>query len=559
MKEDLELNVDEAWKKATDSWNSPRVPYVIAARKKEDLKKVGEMAGILAKEYAFMKFPEFQTYANLARIEESFGEDGQRGLNAILEHEIGHRFCPYDLVTMIILQHDINKALEGIKLPYSAKNAAPIIMNQFTDMCINTRQSREGNSDIPWAYATVSKKGKWSDSKLFRVYGRSMEHAWQEKLFEDGVKLSQHEEDAAKKLAELFEGEYFHRYSWRKNIREYAKIIAEFLESQNQDGKYSLDNVAGNAGHARDKGIIDRMKEYFEKKPGIDDKTAGELAKRIAEIGQDGMPSNKNAMKDFQDIMAGLGQGNPKKASVAFYDMLSDSYDVMFAERPFGSQRNNPFQPVKWQPSMDIDKLDIDYSVQTGGRIIPGVNTYAWNTRKREKKFGVEQVVPNLDLFLDSSGSMPDPTKGISLAVLAGFVVSKKAHRKNAKVRAVNFSGEGQHSTAESSNNLSNVFENLVTHYGGGTVLPVDRILDKNDPKQVVVVTDTYLGNYEEAAKGIEELMARDRRNHVTIYATINQRGDRGLRQAGAEIIYGTSTDIFKKVIGKAHEVYDER
>ena len=112
---------------------------------------------------------------------------------------------------------------------------------------------------------------------------------------------------------------------------------------------------------------------------------------------------------------------------------------------------------------MDIGRLDIDYSVQTGGKIIPGLNTYAWNTRKREKRFGIEQVVPNLDLFLDSSSSMPDPVSEISLPVLAGFVVSKKAHRKNSKVRAVNFSGVSQHSVAESSNNLTNVFENLVT------------------------------------------------------------------------------------------------
>lgn len=537
MNEKPEIKVDEAWNEALRNWNAPSIPYVITPRSKEDIAQLGQVGSALKGEMAFMKYPEFQTYMNLENIVDKFPKEPQRAVRAIATHEVGHRFCPWDVVTTLILNHAVTKSLEGQTLPYDAKSAAKNILNLFTDMCINTRTSERGNEDIHWAYSELS-KGK-EKSKLWRVYAKSMETAWNREILPKGVKLKDEEMSAAQEIAGLFKQNYFDRDKWRENSARYASLISKFLEDEKKDGEGGFDDTCGN-NIPKD----------------MDDKTAQELAKRLAQIGSDGLPQNPAGLKEFQEIMAGFGQGDAKHASIQFYDMLSKSYDVMFATKPFGRPRVNPFQPIKWNPSMGAEKLDVDYSVQTGGRIIPGVTTHTWNTRRRESFGGLEEVVPNLDLYLDTSSSMPNPLEQISLPVLAGFVVAKKAHRKGASIRSTNFSGRGQSSTQEFTRDLKSIFENLVIHYNGGTVFPTDKLLEGQDPKQVLVITDTFLGNETEAANAVGELRKRHKGNRVTVYEINSSPHGAYLRNSGAEVIQGTTTDIFKRAIGKCEEVY---
>lgn len=536
MEQTLEFRTNEAWGNASASWNHPSLPHVIAPRTKEEIQQLGEIGHHLQRELAFMKYPEFQTYANLENIAQAFGEDSQRGLNAVLKHEQGHRFCPYDTITTILLRHAVKRGLEGTVVPYNADAAADLILNLFTDMSINTALARKGDKDIVWAYQQVSKDKK--ESKLWRVYGKSMERAWNTQLLPEGTNIKKDESDAANELAALFERDVLDRSTWRDKTKAYAKVISKFLEDEKKDKSATFDDVSSNTPQQ------------------LDEKTAGELAKRLAEIGSDGLPTNPSGLKEFKEIMAGFGRGDPVEASICFYEMLSRAYDVMFATKPFGRQRTSPFQPEKWQPSMGADLLDVGYSVQLGGRLIPGMTTYMWNTRKREISGGVEEVIPNIDIEIDSSSSMPNPVNEISLPVLAGFVAAKKAHRKGAKIRVTNFSGKGQSETQDWTRDLYAAYRKLVVYYGGGTVFPAEQLLGGGDPKLALVITDTFLANKEETATAVAELLRRNTGNKVSIYALHPVADAEYLRSAGAEVIHGTTTDIFKRVIGKAHEVY---
>lgn len=536
MKETLEIKTDEAWKTALTSWNSPYVPYVIAPRTIEEINLLGEVGSALQNELAFMKYPEFQTYLNIEKIIKTFPKNPVKGVQTISKHELGHRFCPYDTITSIVLKHFAKKELEGEELPYNPESASNLILNLFTDMCINTTLMKRGDKDILWAYQQLSKDKK--DSKLWRVYGKSMELTWKKPLLPEDTELNDEESEAAQELAALFKRDFFDRSKWPDNIKTYARIISQFLEDEQKDGKAALDNAAGNIPQE------------------IDEKTAQELARRLAEIGSDGLPTNPSGLKEFKEIMAGFGQGDPLKASITFYDLLSDSYNVRFATRPFGRPRVNPFQPVKWAPSMGAEKLDINYSAQVGGKIIPGVNTYTWKTRKRETSGGLEEIVPDLDLYLDSSGSTPNPLEEISLLVLAGFVVAKKAHRKGASIRATVFSGKGQSETREATRDLYAVFEKLVIYYNGGTYFPTEKLLENQKPKQALIITDTYLFNEQETAEAIIKYKQKNPNNKVTVYGIDSGNHGEDLQKAGAEVIRGTTTDIFKRAIGKADEVY---
>src|SRR3989344_5977343 len=585
--ETKKTNVDKAWEQGLVSWHGPLVPYIITAKNQDELNALGKVGAALSGELAFMKYPEFQIYQNLERIVKTFSEDPQRGLEAVSEHELGHRFCPYDSITLILLNHAASKELQGKKLPIDQQTASSIMLNLYSDMCINTRRTKQGSENIPWAYQQLSKNK--SNSSFWRVYGRSMELSWGKQILPEGTQLSKKEEKAAEQLKILFEGDYFDRDRWKEGISNYTKIMSEFLEENSEKdnsnrekgkGKSLMDKIKNNFRGRKDESIGEETGKVSKGDKGngeskensginagfdditknipsaIDDATARELARRVAEIGSDGMPTNSRGIEEFKEVMAGFGQGNPTQASIHFYDMLSNSYEVMFATQPFGRPRVNPFQPIKWTPAMGVDRLDIDYSAQVGGKIIPGVNTYAWNTRKREVHGGLEEVVPNLDIYLDSSMSMPNPIEEISLPVLVGFVASKKALRKGAKVRVTIFSGNGQHATQEFTAEKQKIFENLTTYYGGGTVFPTEKLLQEGDPKQVLIITDTFIANQQEITDAISQLRMRNKGNRVAIYAIHHIPDSEYLRKAGAEIIQGTTSDIFKRVIGKTDEVY---
>ncbi len=556
---EMKINIDVAWKNGLASW-STSIPYVIAPRTTKEVAELGDVASVLSRELAFMKYPEFQTYINLENISHTFPENSQRATNAVSEHEIGHRFCPFDVITSIILQHRVEKGLEGKTLPIDIKKASNLVFNLASDMCINTFLSRKKNSDIPWLYQEICKEK--GNSRLWRVYGRSMELAWKKEVLPEGTELDEKEKEATENLAGLFARDYFDRSKWGNLFQKYSEIIGDFLDDTKNDedekgkgkGNGQGEEDSGENGSSKYGGGIDDISQNIPTE--LNDRISTELAKRLSQIGSDGLPTNLEALKEFKEIIAGFGQGNQLKASISFYEMLSRSYDVMFATKPFGRPRQNPFQPIKWQPSMGAERLDVDYSVAMGGKIIPGVTTYTWNTRKREINGGLEEVVPNLDLYLDTSMSMPNPLETISLPVLAGFVAAKKANRKSAKIRSTVFSGNKQSSTQEWTTDLQLVYENLVTFFNGGTVFPVEKMLEDGDPKQVLIVTDTFLGNEDATANAIRDLRKRNSGNRVTIYALHPVDRADYLREAGADVIHGTGTEIFKKIIGKAQEVY---
>jgi hypothetical protein len=602
-----EFNVSEAWNAGMKSWNNPSVPAVIPVRSKEEREKLGKIGQELGDELAFMKYPEFQTYENLERILGEFPEDPQRALRAIDKHEVSHRFCPYDLVTSILLFFEISKALKG-KVSGDEKEKSKKLLNLFTDMNGNTNLARRGDEDIVWLYENLSRKN-FQRTSFGRVYARGMELAWGKSLLPEGTELTDKEQNASKEISEIYSGDYFNRSKWRSNANQYATILSEFLDetgkqnnqgdSEENSGNSQEDGSQSSSDLNQSRGLMKKLREKIsgeknkDKKQdsnpeevdggetekgnkdkkgniiygpddissnipnSIDDKTAAEIAKRLAEIGTNGLPTNPSGLREFRDLMAGFGRGDPKKASLDFYEMLAKSYDVIFSTQPFGRPRVNPFQPVKWNAGMPVERLDADYSFQTGGRLIPGVTTYAWNSRKREFKGGVEEIVLDLDIYLDSSQSMTDPTEAISLGVLASIVLSKKANRKGANVRGTNFSGKNQYSSTEFTKNLTSVLENFINHYNGGTILPTEKLLE-GGPKQVVIITDTYIYNKEETATAIKELIRKDRRNKVTIYAVSPQIDREYLETAGAEVIQDTSINIFKRAIGKGNEVYGQ-
>lgn len=148
------------------------------------------------------------------------------------------------------------------------------------------------------------------------------------------------------------------------------------------------------------------------------------------------------------------------------------------------------------------DPTDVDWTASLAHSIdvLPGVTT-------RTREWIAEEQLPDergvdLDIYLDSSGSMPAPSAG-SPAVLAGTILALSVLRGGGRVRATSWSSRGQVAGSERFiRERREVLGMLATYFGGGTTFPLDlyqrRYEGPPEPgrrRHVVVLSDDGLSS----------------------------------------------------------------
>lgn len=124
-----------------------------------------------------------------------------------------------------------------------------------------------------------------------------------------------------------------------------------------------------------------------------------------------------------------------------------------------------------WETGDDPDLIDWPATLRRG-RVIPGVTTLrrTWHPGEPEPRREAVQ----LDLYIDSSGSMPRPQL-TSPAVLAGTILAQSVLRGGGRVRVTSFSGPGQVAGGSVyTRDRIEVMRQLTTYFGGGTTFPLD-------------------------------------------------------------------------------------
>jgi hypothetical protein len=142
---------------------------------------------------------------------------------------------------------------------------------------------------------------------------------------------------------------------------------------------------------------------------------------------------------------------------------------------PAGTDIPGPLE--SWELGDDLTDLDWAASMAQSPTIVPGVTT-----RRREYLPDVPPVAAeslDLDLYIDSSGSMQSPMRE-SPAVLAGTILILSVLRGGGRVRVTSFSAAGQVAggTRFTRDRLE-ALRDLTTYFGGGTVFPLDLYGDR--------------------------------------------------------------------------------
>ncbi|MBD3940263.1 VWA domain-containing protein [Microbacterium sp. NEAU-LLC] len=222
----------------------------------------------------------------------------------------------------------------------------------------------------------------------------------------------------------------------------------------------------------------------------------GEVPSRV-QAGDPGAAGG-TAPSDADAAAEGGGQGFGVAQTLALYEG-SDAAAVLAAwyraeaarwVRPF-TQRS-PALPVAelpgpleaWGVGDDLADLDWSATLQAAPVVVPGVTT-------RRRSYLDDEPTPTetgieLDLYIDSSGSMPHPSRG-SAAVLAGTILALSVLRGGGRVRVTSFSGPGQAAGSDGfSRDHVRIVGDLALYFGGGTSFPLDLLARRYDPLPAV-------------------------------------------------------------------------
>ncbi|GAA5206835.1 hypothetical protein GCM10025774_09490 [Microbacterium kyungheense] len=190
----------------------------------------------------------------------------------------------------------------------------------------------------------------------------------------------------------------------------------------------------------------------------------------------------------------GAGQGFGVAQTLALYEgsdpaaVLATWYRAEAARwvRPFTQRR--PAAPAPelpgpletWEAGDDLADLDWPATLQAAPVVVPGVTT-------RRRSYLDDEPTPRetgieLDLYIDSSGSMPAPTRG-SAAILAGTILALSVLRGGGRVRVTSFSGPGEVGGSDGfSRDHVRIAADLALYFGGGTSFPLDLLARRYDP-----------------------------------------------------------------------------
>ncbi|HRW18220.1 MAG TPA: hypothetical protein P5181_05185 [Dermatophilaceae bacterium] len=183
--------------------------------------------------------------------------------------------------------------------------------------------------------------------------------------------------------------------------------------------------------------------------------------------------------------LAGLyaALGSTRDAAVDYYRAQARRHQVPFPVQP--AQRHTEPELTGWDGwnvGDPLTDLDWQHTVLRSPVVVPGVTTLRRLDEPAPTPPGRDRPV-DLDLYVDCSGSMPNPRTTASPATIAAAVLALSALRVGGQVQVTVWSGPGQVArTAGFVRDEDEVLTALVTHFGGGTSFPLPLLAADHPP-----------------------------------------------------------------------------
>jgi hypothetical protein len=415
----------------------------------------------------------------------------------------------------------------------TVEHHAPRVANIYADILINDRLQRARGLDMAGVYAALAADdGSTGADRFWTFYQRIYEILWAlpSGSLATGERDERIEGDAVlgARLVRSFAGR------WLDGGGRFGALCLPYLMAEDEATGGPVWQPWLDAVHAGAGGFPDGLTELDPDEaapplhPALDPELNGEAAgPAVGVAGDDPLEPDGDANSpsagqyrepfEYGQILAASGLVlSDHDVAVRYYRERARGQLI-----PFPS-RENPVAtdplPEGVEPWSVADPLaEIDW-VETALRspvVIPGITTVRreWGTSTGAEP---ERVPVDLDLYVDSSGSMPNPQHTVSYLTLAGAIVELSALRAGALVQATLWSGTNEFTMTNGFvRHEEAVLRVLTGFFGGGTAFPIHVLRDTYanrpadaGPAHVLVISDdgvtTMFERDEQARDGRE-------------------------------------------------------
>jgi hypothetical protein len=446
----------------------------------------------------------------------------------ILAHEIGHHvLAPSTAADHFRLLARIRRGLPTLEVH------APMIANLYTDLLINDRLQRQAGLRMGDVYAQMRTHAKVDAEKVDRLWSLYMgiyESLWRlEKGSLGGPTDDQALEGDCWLGARLVR---VYAKDWMTGAGRFAALVLPHLVQSVEGSEMAAlvgDTIQAGQG-SEPVGIVEIEAAEAESNihPSRDASITGGDTEELKEHDSVGKGQARQPFEYGEILRAGGVDLSDEAIAVRYYRERALPHLVRFPSR-FQSGSPEPqlegLEP--WDMGDPIDEVDWLQSVAVSPQPIPGLTTV-------RRFYGEEQGVDqhrepvNLDLYVDSSGSMPNPQQQISYLTLAGAIIALSALKAGARVQATLWSGTHECvSTSGFVRNETEILTVLTGFFGGATAFPIHKLRDTYDnrdqsrdrPAHILMISDD----------GIDTMFAQDERGNsgwdVSARAMANARG----------------------------------
>jgi len=411
----------------------------------------------------------------------------ERGLGEfpmqILAHEIGHHvLAPSTLLDHFRILGQVRRGLPTLEA------RAPDIANIWTDLLVNDHLHRILGLGMDGPYRRMrSEKGL-----VWNLYMRVLEKLWELRPGELSAK-----EAVPGSLAETFEADAWLasrtvRVYATESVRgagRFAALMLPWVQREKEEFLEKLrewmDMAKAGQGCAPPAGLV-LDEEELPVHPSMDARvTGGEEpgedahAQGGAAHGAGGTGQSHSPWEYGELLRLGGIEIDPKAAAVRFYreKALANLVACPSVELP-AAPDPLPEGLDPWEAGDPVDTLDVLQSVMVSPVLVPGVTTVS---RHWGEQPGTRRALQplDLDLYIDSSGSMPDPARFMSWPALAAAMVSISVLRRGGRVQATLWSDKGQClRTPGFLRDEDQILGVICSHFGGGTTFPLHALRD---------------------------------------------------------------------------------
>ena len=533
----LELIIRELWPRLKKKHLYPEIPVPKVRRTSDPKQGEAEEDEAVGLE---MKQKQMTIHAGfVSQMKDKMEE--KRVVEALLDHGVTHyTFCPWDFHTHLRLYSEAKKVVGD-------KELAKQVSNRFIDIIADTHCVKKRCTEIPELHRHLEK------GTIDEVIASLYQKIWGIDL---GISASKKNvkghADIVRRLARI---PYLDRSRWGESIRKFARSIKPLLvEEQKQQG------AKEGRGEHNPQGDHD-LNRYSNEEI---DQGLRDYARQTMDLSE-----FKDVLEDFSDELKGAGygreggmgrgRGNPLDADVLFYMKLAENYSIPVNKVVLEKKGSlHPYSHSPWEIGSPFQEVDIWTSF---GKIMPGV-TQIW-TKREGKGRGKIEGTPDCLIAIDSSGSMINPRKSLSYAVLGAACAVNAYLQNGSKVAVYNFSDApmGGKEILNYTDRREDIYRVLCKYFGGGTALDLEDLMPLIQGRKnldLFIITDMKITNLEALIGFFGQIQNRVTTVHIgdNPYAA---RFEKGVEKQKNISIYSVKRkeDIPRIVLGRIKDYFN--